>query len=622
MEEEVPFRSIGCVDNSIAFPVSQNYRWKLRIFCVPGELTKDRWNSAVFTTTQKLDYQVLVVTPDFFNHPAVDCTQNVTLSYEQATNFYNAYSIYTPDYERTPLEFNSLPGANISSSNYWYQADACSTANALLTNATQGKLQRLTNEQCIQEYGAGDGAMKDRGNLLVVTKERPSFSNATILLNFRFETFVSNFTGNNWVCNPTMLNANGYSCDYKSLAQASTTTDWTLGDFVPDPANPYHFADNDQWPIDYCLSQQTDLGGTCLLQYSLIIMICVLIANSIKFGVIFFFLRTSFEPILATIGDGISTFLERPDTTTIDRPFLDRKEARNFNPNSKTTPVVWQPPRKPLRWWHAPSLPRWTITLTLCTAAISTVIGLLVTGNQTVIDSGTSNPYSLGFGNYYEAAVLSIFSNESLTSDDFTSNSLLIAMVAVANIPQVLVSCLYFAYNTVYTSMVSADEWSRFSVHRKSLRTTDPVGLQRSTYWLSLPWTYALPLASASSVLHWLISQSLFVARTEVLNTEGQPEPISYMEVGYSPLGILLSLLFGITMVVVMVVNGMRRLKGGVLVGNNSLAIAAACQRMEKDWEAFKKPVKWGVVRGEGGVGHCCFSSGEVEELVPGRLYI
>jgi hypothetical protein len=137
---------------------------------------------------------------------------------------------------------------------------------------------------------------------------------------------------------------------------------------------------------------------------------------------------------------------------------------------------------------------------------------------------------------------------------------------------------LYFAYNTVYTSMVSADEWSRFAVQRKGLRTTDPISLQRSTYWSSLPWTYALPLAT-----DWLISQSLFVARTEILNTRGEPEQISYMDVGYSPLAVLIALLFGSGMVIAMILNGFMKLNPCVLVGNHSLAIAAACHRPDGD---------------------------------------
>ena len=302
-------------------------------------------------------------------------------------------------------------------------------------------------------------------------------------------------------------------------------------------------------------------------------------------------------------------------------PFLERRAARNFRKISSDS-VRWASP-KTKRWWSAPTVLRWFITITLCSIAI-VISSLLLKAGIEDVRSASEDPFSLEFGDYNENAVLNVATVDTPTSSDFTSNDVLIQMVAVANIPQVIVSCLYFAYNTVYTSMVSAHEWSRFTTHRKTLRTTDPVGLQRSTYWLSLPWTYGLPLAAASSILHWLISQSLFVARTAVLDTYGATEPLSYMVIGYSPLAILLSVTFGSVMVLTMMINGARKLHGGVLVGNNSLAIAAACQRPKGDVDAHLKAVKWGAVVGgdENGRPHCCFTSLEVEDPKPGVLYI
>ncbi|KAF8859021.1 hypothetical protein BDZ45DRAFT_742835 [Acephala macrosclerotiorum] len=582
------------------------------------------WNSAVFTTTQQLDYNVYVVTPSFLSNATVDCSQNVTVS----SGGYSSAFYYD---DRWPLYFTTLPGYDNFSSpspsdGYWYQADVCNISKALRANYTQNILTRLDNEECITTYGQGDDKLKGYGNVLAVTKEQPASTNNTILMQLRFEEFISNYTGSNWVCDPAHLIANNYECSYKELAKDAN--EWTLGSVKSDPNNQFALAAEDQWSIDYCLAQPTDLAGTCQLQYSLVIMIIVLICNCIKFSCIVYLLTTRLEPILATIGDGIASFLEKPDEITVFRPFLDRKHARNFRRLPPKKPVRYFPPKRARRWWHAPSPCRWLLTLILCTIAIMTVSALLGTGNENVMShSDYSTPYSIGFGTYNSDATVNIFPSDSeyLKASDFASNSILIGMVAVANLPQVIVSCLYFAYNTVYTSMVSADEWSRFTLHRKALRTTDPKGEQRSTYWLSLPWTYALPLAVASSVLHWLISQSLFVARTEILDTYGVPEPISYMEVGYSPLAILISLLFGSGMVLAMIANGTRKLKGGVLVGNNSLAISAACHRSTKDTGAELRRVKWGALHHQledGTPGHCCFTSEEVEPPRIGDLYI
>ncbi|CZR67199.1 uncharacterized protein PAC_17098 [Phialocephala subalpina] len=583
------------------------------------------WNSAVFTTTQQLDYNAYIVTPNFLTNGTVDCSQNATV-------LYGSYNTATWYDDRWPLYFTSLPGygnyTNAATSNdYWYQTDVCNISKALRANYTQGGLTRLDNEACIKTYGQGDDKLQGYGNVLVVTKEQPASTNNTILMQLRFEEFISNYTGNNWVCDPAYLIANNYNCKYKTIA--ADADQWTLGSYHSDPSNEFALKAGDQWDIDYCLAQPSNLAGVCQLQYSLVIMIIVLIANSIKFSCILFLLLTHLEPILATIGDGIASFLNKPDRITAFRPFLDRSHARNFRRLPPKKPVRYFPPKRARIWWHAPSPCRWFLTLSLCTLAIIIVSVLLGTGNDNVMSNGDySSPYGIGFGTYNSDATLNIFptSNaQTLTAKDFSSNSILIGMVAVANLPQVIVSCLYFAYNTVYTSMVSADEWSRFTLHRKALRTTDPKGEQRSTYWLSLPWTYALPLAIASSVLHWLISQSLFVSRTEILDTYGNPEPISYMEVGYSPLAILISLLFGSGMVIAMIANGTRKLKGGVLVGNNSLAISAACHRSTGDTGAELRKVRWGALHHQmedGTPGHCCFTSEEVEPPRVGDLYI
>ncbi|PMD21179.1 hypothetical protein NA56DRAFT_133898 [Hyaloscypha hepaticicola] len=537
---------------------------------------------------------------------------------------------YAKKYLKNPLQWEagSLGYNSYSSDNDFWQADVCNISKALLANSTAGTLSRPSNEDCILAYGSGNGNMKGWANLLVVTRDTVAlpYPNTTILLQFRYQEYVSNSTDNNWVCDPDYLIDNNYKCNYKHFA--ANASSWTLGPVNANAENPYVLLPSAQWPIDYCLAQGTDIPGKYQLQYSLIIMICVLVANAIKLTCMILILSTHLEPAVTTIGDGIASFLQRPDLFTVDRPFLNRQQARRFKKLGVGGPDRWRKPRFTLRWWNAPSLPRWIITLTLCIVTIIAVSLLLEYGNSNLRKGFPQvlRPYSIGFGAYNSAATINIFKTSitSPTAEQFASNSLLLSLVTVANLPQVIVSCLYFAHNTVYTSMVSADEFSRFSSHRKALRTTDPRGEQISTCWLSLPWMYALPIALSSSVLHWLISQSMFIARTEILDTYGQPGPISYLDVGFSPLAILLALLFGSGMVLGMILNGFRKLKPGVLAGNNSLAIAAACQRPEKEVYVQLKRVQWGAVTHPEGVrpGHCCFTSQDVEAPRLSELYI
>jgi len=72
-----------------------------------------------------------------------------------------------------------------------------------------------------------------------------------------------------------------------------------------------------------------------------------------------------------------------------------------------------------------------------------------------------------------------------------------------------------------------------------------------------------------------------------------------------------------------MIGNGCRKLEG-VVMGNNSLAVAAACQRGDEEGAQLGR-VRWGAVRHEvdGVPGHCTFSGRErVEAPREGDLYI
>ncbi|KAG9188427.1 hypothetical protein G6011_02350 [Alternaria panax] len=59
------------------------------------------------------------------------------------------------------------------------------------------------------------------------------------------------------------------------------------------------------------------------------------------------------------------------------------------------------------------------------------------------------------------------------------------------------------------------------AVARKSLRVTRPVADQRDTYSLQLPYHWSLPLTVASSGMHWLLSQRIFIVRIDTYDLNG-----------------------------------------------------------------------------------------------------
>jgi hypothetical protein len=202
----------------------------------------------------------------------------------------------------------------------------------------------------------------------------------------------------------------------------------------------------------------------------------------------------------------------------------------------------------------------------------------------------------LGFGSFSPGSIIDIGIAQEGTAG-------LITCVMLANLPQVILSFLYLMYNGLYTSMHLAHEYGGYATARKALRVTTPRGTQRSTYWLQLPYTYGVPLILASATLHWLISQSIFLARVSVwtngARTEGQYNASS--AVGYSPAPILCTVVLGSCMLVVVIGMGFR-----------------------SDVDAAFLQLRWGVSRepeDAEGVGHCCFTSEEVTEPQEGKLY-
>lgn len=123
----------------------------------------------------------------------------------------------------------------------------------------------------------------------------------------------------------------------------------------------------------------------------------------------------------------------------------------------------------------------------------------------------------------------------------------LISNILLANAPQLLVSLFYIAYNTMLTTFLAQREFSRMHRSRRTLRVSEPVGDQRSSYPISLPFRYGLPLQVSSAAMNWLISQALFLARITALNPDGSVDRAhSFSTCGYSPMAAIIGASLGI----------------------------------------------------------------------------
>ena len=211
----------------------------------------------------------------------------------------------------------------------------------------------------------------------------------------------------------------------------------------------------------------------------------------------------------------------------------------------------------------------------------------------------------------------------------------ILSAILVANVPQILVSYFYLALNNIMTTMLAMAEWTSFArgAAAKGLRVSKPVpgSQQRSTYFLSAPYRWAVPSFVAFAALHWLFSQMVFLAQIKVYDYDGNVDTVnSITTVYFSPLAMLLAV--GIASAVLLIVVGVAAFKhypsGAPLAGCCSASISAACQpgpgKDEFDAEIWLRQLRWGVVdeaATEHDVGHATFSDMSVGGLVHGRMY-
>lgn len=337
---------------------------------------------------------------------------------------------------------------------------------------------------------------------------------------------------------------------------------------------------------------------------------------------------------LVTWGDAIASWLDRPDETTKSCCLMGKQELaeRTKRPGNmiSSSPETARPVPSRItfqpRWHHAISWRRRAATYSFCIGALVATGVLLHQAISGVVKgtlgpgNGRSNPItSLGFGTVEADLIVNIGLPEN-GSQGFA------ASVLLANLPQLILSLLYVSYNGIYTCMHLAHEYSGFAIHRKPLRVTTPRGKQRTTYWLQLPYTYSVPLLLASAILHWLVSQSIFLVRISFWSEGLEMVEYTSSAVGYSCAPIMCVLILGGCMTLFAIGLGFRKLDCRIPVaGSCSIALAAASHRPKADVGAAALPVKWGEVLDASAIDstirHCCFTSEEVTEVQKGKFY-
>ncbi|EXJ72124.1 uncharacterized protein A1O5_04628 [Cladophialophora psammophila CBS 110553] len=553
--------------------------WALGLSSIPLHLM---YNSAFYKSLQMNDYDLFFVTQDFIDGKPFGPLNN---------------TIYNTAYDYT---------------------DPRGVQSSLLTNPE--KWERLDNAACINAYATN--FLSNRRNLILLSNNGTSNPNNSVL------TVQPYFSGGvrpfDWICTEDPNIVNKVNVPFQSNGDPQPCETWVSKvAAIASEWQPYSF------DVQYCLSEV--VPERCSYNGNIPIVAIVLTCNAIKiFGMLFVAFRLADNPLI-TVGDAMESFLNENDKSTEGLCLLGKSEVvmamqskrhwclRGQEGNGKMRAKMARLRAK--RGLESASVKRWSLTTGFMILALLAVGALLAVAVRVIHSDGLTIG-AIGFGKVTPAGVISGWSVGVTGS----ASSKILSSILIANLPQTIFSFLYLNLNGLLTSMWLASEWSDFARERKTLRVSRPKGSQRSTHFLQLPYKAAVPLMVASGALHWLISESIFLAVVAEYTPNGDLyDSIAIASCGFSPLAMIMVLVLGGILVVVTYGLALMKYDPSIpLVGSCSAAIAAACHQPNWDTDASLKAVQWGAIPGmvdSGGIGHCAFSSGDIEPVREGRYY-
>ncbi|KAH7420103.1 hypothetical protein BKA64DRAFT_652375 [Cadophora sp. MPI-SDFR-AT-0126] len=558
------------------------------------------YNSAVFTSLASNDYTVTVVNSYFLNSTSSSWNLDTAAS----------RGLGDPGYSWVTARHRGFPGWQIPI------LSAQDVISEMQHNATIGSYTRSSVSSCFKLY---NDYWSPLGNVVIVTKNDTRSPeqqvNDSLLIYASIIPRNDNYAKNQWAVGygPQSSSLNNF---YSSNLPSGEVVKWYL--------SPRYYE------VDYCYIQPpATAGDRCRFEYSPQIMITVCILNLLKTGIMIVVWWTrkyqwaaweeNEKQVLYTLGDAIQSFLQTPELKTADMCLATKDDftmRRTFKTKrTKAELILWKDPRqwqerKPF-WGAAASSRRWAFLLSIWVIILAISgcllgLGVKCLSARSFLKASVPSWWLLGFGHLTPYTYLNI----GLPTHDPAG---LISNILLANFPQLILSILYVFYNAILSCFLVQKEFSEMFRKQRPLRVSEPEGIQRSTYFISLPLRYGIPFYASSGIMHWLISQSLFLARITAFFPDGSVDnDSSFSTCGYSPIALFITILVGIALAIGLVLVGFRRYKGVMpLVATNSFAISAACHGLRNDvaGECHLLPLRWGVVSVQNRVGHCAFST-------------
>ncbi|KAJ5116229.1 hypothetical protein N7456_000577 [Penicillium angulare] len=575
------------------------------------------WNSTVFETKASYDYIAATVTEDFFNGGSIEI----------------------------PLRQSASDGKH----DEYSESDYMDVLSALQKQAMNNKLEKLTVEDCISKYKTN--MLSDRRHVLLVPDSSSKRDHFHHIRSKPRNTVLTVYNNANPLRNPALGPLYQWMCDEGPSeygdkdCRISARNKLTPGSQGSN-AGMFGIA---KVSIQTCYSQSEE--EQCKIEIVPVFMFVIIACNVIKIlafiGALYL---TKQDTPLCTTGDAIQSFIKTPDRYTRGRCLAAKEDyeklltdSREWDPRPPGVGDIWTGGRylwrKSSHDWH------WAIYIVITSGLLAAFVAIATTALTDGGSIGTSVKQIIG----------------DPRSQDIVWNNLSISVLTgflLANLPQMLVSYIYLALNNLLTCMLAMAEWCSYATKSgspvKGLRVSSPQPstAQRSTYFLSLPYRWAVPTTAIVALLHWLVSQMFFFARVDVygITTEPPGESFPVERVYISYIAVVVVICLGYFMLfILMSISVWRRYPDNMpLSGCCSASIAASCHpsrvyddhddQEDDDDDASNREIDanadsiasqklcWGVVEPpnpaiNGNVGHATFSATETIPLVRDKLY-
>ncbi|KAK7976322.1 26S proteasome non-ATPase regulatory subunit 12 [Apiospora arundinis] len=567
--------------------------WALLLFSsLPIHLL---FNSAIYETRYQGQFWNLTIATEDFVHGGQYWLPGASLTPSGASSPSQDTSVTGPTSNLTGSRTVSGYGRKVNLTDYWNPTSNVGQTIKDISQAS-GNWDTLDARQCMSEYRAPKLRTEYKSLVIIANAglQEPKGWKRTDVYTFDPKSNLSRI----WNAQvPPLENEDTF---YHSCGRIlGLGTSYPTITNIPDEVTPISFADDGSkglttsreiamgyraklrtFDVRYCLAEPIE---TCQVRASssllLVVLLCVVVKIIICSTLVWRLEQTS----LVTPGDAIESFITAPDPITLGISTMSLSDSQSLEYTTRShyketqeSDLTFIP--KPRRWQCTSNRLQSAVSLRTWVQVYYPIFLFLLAFMVCISISGSQMGKIKNFGPSEGSETFGLLG----ARPDF------LGILLFANLPQLIISFCYLTINNLYTQLQAEQEWNSYSAFSQPLRVSYPAGEQVSTYRLQLPYKYSIPLITMSTIIHWLMSNSLFLliieGDTGVRDTfGGDKSSIGVSEdasvvLGVSGVAMVITFVISFVFAISPLVFRCRRLRYQMVVGGtNSLVLSAAC---------------------------------------------